>query len=74
MNPNTIREMEPRIKQRFLFATSAFSRIYGVGKITQDMFDFCLRWAYTEEQAPLDCLQKVDIYFRQLWDISQRGF
>ena len=71
MNQNTIRGMEPRTKTRFHFATSAFSRIYGVSHVTCDMIDFCYDWAFTEEQAPLDCLNHVDRYFRQLWDTSQ---
>ena len=74
MIQRNIKEMEPHTKQRFRFATSAFSRMYGVGKVTQEMFDFCLTWAYTEEQAPLDCLNNVDRYFRRLWDISHTQF
>ena len=71
MNPNTIRGMEPRIRQRFHFAASSFSRIYGVSHVTLDMIDFCYDWAHTEEQAPLDCLIHVDRYFRKLWTESQ---
>jgi len=70
MNPNTIREMAPPIRQRFHFATSSFSRIYGVTHVTTSMVDFCYDWALTEETAPLDCLNHVDRYFRNLWDTS----
>ena len=70
MNPNTIREMEPHTRQRFHFAASAFSRIFGVSRVTSDMVDFCYEWATQNEQAPLDCLHSVDRYFRGLWDTS----
>ena len=72
MNQNITRGMEPHTRQRFHFATSSFSRIYGVGHVTFDMIDFCYDWAFTEEQAPLDCLNQVDRYFRQLWDTSRQ--
>jgi len=71
MNQNTIREMAPHIRQRFHFASSAFSRIYGVAHVTTPMIDFCYDWALTEEVAPLDCLNHVDRYFRELWIKSQ---
>jgi hypothetical protein len=67
MNQNTIRGMEPHIRVRFHFATSSFSRMYGVNRITLDMIDFCYDWAHTAQQAPLDCLHNVDRYFRELW-------
>ena len=67
MNPNTIREMEPRIRQRFYFASSSFSRIFGVLKITEEINYFCIKWAYGEEESPLDCLHNVDRYFMKLW-------
>jgi len=67
MNPNTIRGMEPHIRVRFHFATSSFSRMYGVNRVTLDMIDFCYDWAHTAQQAPLDCLHNVDHYFRELW-------
>ena len=72
MNPNITRGMEPHTRQRFHFATSSFSRIYGIGHVTFDMIDFCYDWAFTEEQAPLDCLNHVDRYFKQLWDTSRQ--
>jgi len=71
MNPNTIREMEPHTRMRFYFAWSSFSRMYGVSHVSSDMIDFCYDWAYMEEQAPLDCLNHVDRYFRALWTESQ---
>ena len=72
MNQNTIRGMAPHTRVRFHFATSSFARIYGVDRLTFDMIDFCYDWAHTAEQAPLDCLNQVDRYFRQLWDTSQQ--
>ena len=73
MNPNTIRAMAPLTKKRFHFAASSFSRMYGVSHVSSDMIDFCYEWAHTEEQAPFDCLNHVDRYFRQLWDTSHAG-
>ena len=67
----TMMEMEPLTRQQFHFAASSFSRIYGVSHVSSDMIDFCYDWAFTEEKAPLDCLNHVDRYFRQLWTESQ---
>ena len=72
MIPTTIKVMEPHTRQRFHFAASAFSRIYGVTHVTGSMVDFCYNWALTEETAPPECLNYVDGYFRNLWDTSQR--
>ena len=71
MNPTIIKGMEPHIRIRFHFATSSFARMFGVGRLTLDMIDFCYDWAFTGEQAPLDCLHLVDRYFREKWDTSQ---
>jgi hypothetical protein len=68
MNPNTIREMEPHTRRRFHFAASSFSRIYGVDRVSSDMIDFCYNWAIKDDTAPLDCLNYVDRYFRELWN------
>jgi hypothetical protein len=73
MTPICTREMEPLTKKRYHFALSSFSRIYGVPHVTQDMADFCFVWALGEEIAPLDCLNHVDRYFRNLWDTSLLG-
>ena len=67
MNPNTIMAMEPHTRMRFHFAWSSFSRIYRVSHVSSDMIDFCYEWALQEEVAPLDCLNHVDRYFRELW-------
>ena len=72
MIPRTIREMEPHIKQRFRFATESFARIFGVGKATSEMIDFCYDWALQDATAPLDCLNNVDCYFRELWNSQKR--
>ena len=73
MNPNTIREMEPPTRQRFHFAASSFSRMYGVDKVTTEMIDFCFGWAKTDMSAPLDCLNSADRYFRELWMKSKNS-
>ena len=68
MNPNTIRAMEPHTRRRFHFASSAFSRIFGVNHVSSGMIDFCYEWALKDETAPLDCLNHTDRYFRELWN------
>ena len=73
MNPNTIRAMEPHTRQKFHFAWSSFSRIYGVSHVTTDMIDFCYDWAKTDEVAPLDCLNHTDRYFREKWAMLHGG-
>ena len=73
MNPNTIREMEPHTRQRFHFANSAFSRIFGVSHVSSDMIDFCYDWALQDDTAPLDCLNHVDRYFRELWNSQKHS-
>jgi len=72
MNPNTIREMEPHTRQRFHFAVSSFSRMYGVDKATPEMIDFCAGWAEQTMPAPLEGLNEVDIYFRRLWNLRSQ--
>jgi len=67
MTQNIIREMGPPIRRRFHFAASAFSRLYGVDKVTTEMIDFCYDWALTKDQAPLSGLTEVDIYFKNIW-------
>ena len=69
MNPNTIREMEPHTRQRYHFAASSFSRMFGVPHVTEEMSDFCVGWAEQTMPAPLDSLTNVDIYFRRLWNM-----
>jgi hypothetical protein len=74
MIQTTIRAMAPHTKQRFHFAASSFSRMYGVCNVTGTMIDFCYQWASGNDQAPLDCLNNVDRYFRYLWDTSQHQY
>jgi len=74
MIPKTIRAMEPHTRQRFHFAASSFSRMYGVDKVTVEMIDFCVGWAEQTMPAPLEGLNEVDVYFKKLWDMSQHGF
>ena len=65
MTPKIIREMEPHIKQRYGFAASAFSRMYGVKTATNDINirQFCIEWSYWNVTAPLSGLDEVDQYF-----------
>jgi hypothetical protein len=69
MVPKTIGVMEPHTRQRFHFAASSFSRMYGVNKVTAEMIDFCVGWAEQTMPPPLEGLNEVDIYFRRLWDL-----
>lgn len=69
MIPTTIRAMAPHTKQRFHFAASSFSRIYGVDKVTPEMVDFCLGWAEQTMPAPIEGLTEVDVYFKRLWNM-----
>ena len=62
-----IQAMEPHTRQRFHFAASSFSRMFGVNNVNSDMIDFCYEWATTDSTYPLDCLNSVDRYFRNLW-------
>jgi len=59
--------MEPHIRQRYHFALSAFSRMYGVPNITSAMQYFCRDWAESNQESPLEGLQEVDRYFKDLW-------
>jgi hypothetical protein len=50
-------------KQRYHFALSAFSRMYGFRKIDSKIRQFCLEWSQLEDNAPLSGLNEVDQYF-----------
>jgi predicted nucleotidyltransferase len=65
MTPKNIREMEPHIKQRYWFALSSFSRMYGVKSASSDVHirQFCLEWSEWVVNAPLTGLDEVDQYF-----------
>ena len=63
MTPKIIRETEPHTKQRYHFAASAFVRMWGHSSLhDHKIIDFCVEWAYREENAPLDNMI-VDQYF-----------
>ena len=64
MIPKTIKEMEPRIKQRYNFAMSAFSRMLGVRSAANDIHikQFCIEWSTWDVTAPLQGLDEVDQY------------
>ena len=65
MTPKNIREMEPHIRQRYGFALSSFSRIYGVNTAANDIHikQFCIEWSHWDVSAPLSGLDEVDQYF-----------
>jgi hypothetical protein len=72
MTLTTTTGMEPRIKIRYDFAMSSFSRMYGVRSISGSgqHVKFCKRWADTEDESPpTGALTEVDFYFRDLWQI-----
>jgi hypothetical protein len=51
-------------KQRYNFAMSAFSRIYGHSFIhNHDIKQFCVEWSGWDISAPLAGLDEVDQYF-----------
>ena len=63
MTPKIIRETEPHIRQRYHFAASSFVRMWGHGSLHDHrIVDFCIEWAYREENAPLDNMI-LDQYF-----------
>jgi len=55
--------MRTNNKQRYHFALSAFSRMYGVQKIDCTIRQFCLEWSDWQVDAPLRGLDEVDQYF-----------
>lgn len=55
--------MDPKIKQRYNFALSAFSRMHGVDKINFSMKEYCKMWSQMEVDVPLENLNDVDQYF-----------
>ena len=69
-------EMEQHIKSElknsYDFAMSSFSRMYGVKSVQSNnsMHRFCILWAESNLDPPLDSLTKVDFYFRDLWITS----
>jgi hypothetical protein len=64
MTPKIILETEPHIKKRYQFAASAFVRMWGRNSMNDyRIVDFCVEWAYKEENAPLSGLNEVDQYF-----------
>ena len=63
MTPKIIRETEPRIRQRYQFAATAFVRMWGHSSLHDHrIVDFCIEWAHRDENAPLDD-RILDQYF-----------
>jgi|TARA_R110002020_G_scaffold73099_1_gene187489 hypothetical protein len=64
--------MESYVKNRYQFAMSAFSRMYGVDhvKSSTTISRFCMKWAETEDQnPPSGTLIDINFYFKDLWEI-----
>jgi hypothetical protein len=56
-------------KQRYHFALSSFSRLYGIHIVSDhNVKQFCLDWSKLEENAPLEGLNEVDKYFVNLYN------
>ncbi len=64
--------IEPELKNSYDFAMSSFARMYGVRFVqsNHDMHRFCILWAESNLDPPLENLTKVDFYFRDLWTNS----
>lgn len=50
-------------KQKYNFALSSFSRMYGFQKIDWSIRQFCLEWSNWGVNSPLSGLTEVDQYF-----------
>ena len=66
------RTVELELKDSYNFAMSSFARMYGVRYVQSNdsMHRFCILWAESNLDPPLDSLTKVDFYFRDLWITS----
>jgi len=64
--------IKPELKNSYDFAMSSFARMYGVKSVQSNnsMHRFCILWAESSLDPPLDSLTKVDFYFRDLWITS----
>ena len=67
MKPTPTQEMEQRIRMRYVFAMSSFSRLFRPDGITLEMRDLCNEWSKIEEQPPVGELYQTDRYFLELW-------
>ena len=64
MIPTSTREMELHIRQRYNFALSSFTRVYGHSADNNPYYkEFCLEWSQRGTEAPLSGLNEVDQYF-----------
>ena len=56
--------MEIKNKQKYNFALSSFSRMYGIAACNKHQYkQFCLEWSEWGVDAPLSGLEEVDQYF-----------
>ena len=61
-------ETEQRIRMRYVFALSAFSRMFQPDRVTSEMKDLCKTWSEDIEEVPTHWdLYEVDRYFLELW-------
>ena len=61
-------ETEQRIRMRYAFALSSFSRMFQPDRLTPEMRQLCGRWAEDVEEVPTHWdLYQVDRYFLDLW-------
>jgi hypothetical protein len=60
---------KPELKNSYDFAMSSFARMHGVKYVQSNdsVHRFCILWAESNLEPPLDSLTKVDFYFRDLW-------
>jgi hypothetical protein len=67
-----VQHINPELKNSYDFAMSSFSRMHGVRYVqsNDDIHRFCILWAESSLDPPLDSLTKVDFYFRDLWITS----
>lgn len=57
-------------KQRYGFAMSSFSRMYGISITSkEDIKKFCIYWSSLEVNAPLSSLNEVDKYFYDEYEL-----
>jgi len=69
MKVTNMTEMEQRIKMRYAFAMSSFSRMFTPNKITHEMRSLCRLWSEDIDRVPppLSDLYQVDRYFLEIW-------
>lgn len=70
MRAITMTEMGQHTKERYNFAMSSFSRMYGVNRVkgSEEITRFCIKWAYDKDTvSPSGTLTDIDFYFLDFW-------